>query len=255
MYLYIYDTFLNDKKFNQILTKIESRLNDLDIKGKICRLNLLKNLREIIEDSVEGGVNTIVAVGDDTTFSKIINCVINQEVIIGYIPVNKKSKIAEILGIPINEQACDILAQRIIKKIDIARINNQYFVDSAEINPRLNRGQKIKIKFKNFEITPIKNNIIRFCNLGALADNQGYKCNPSDGYLETIITPISKKWLWQAKKIEKQSVFPFTKVKIMAVNNPIVIKVDEQSIIKTPAEIEIIPQKLKIIVGSQRKFD
>lgn len=250
MYLYIYDSFLNNKKFNLILANIESRLNDLDIKGKICRLNLLKNLKEIISDSVKNGVNTIVTVGDDTTFSKIINCSMGLDVVIGYIPLIKNSKIAEILGIPPFEQACEILAQRIIKKIDLARINNNYFIDSAEIV-----DQKVKIKFNNFEITPIKNNLISICNLGVTASGRGYKCNPSDGYLEAVITPITKKWLFQAKKIDKQSVFPFTKIKITAINNPVMIKVDEQLLIKTPAEIEVIPNKLKIIVGSRRKFD
>lgn len=251
MYLYIYDIFLNNKKYNQILANIEGRLNDLDIKGKICRLNLLKNLKEIIDEAVKHGTKTIVAVGDDNTFSKIINYTINYEIVVGFIPMIKNSKIANILGVLPFEKACDIIAQRIIKKIDIGKINTYYFIDTAKIS-----NAKIKIKFKNFEITPLNNNYIFFCNLG-LSNNQNFYCNPTDGFLEAIITPYQKNLIFKTKKIEKQSIFPFTKIKVISLNEneSASILVDDQFNVKTPAEIEVLHGKLKIIVGGNRLFD
>jgi diacylglycerol kinase family enzyme len=251
MHLYIYDIFLNNQKYSQTLQKIEARLNDLDIKGRVCRLNLLKNVKEIIDDGVAGGVTTIVAVGNDSTFSKIINYAIQHEnIVIGYIPIEKNSKIADIFGLPTNEKACDIIAQRIIKKIDLGKINNMYFLDSAKVE-----NEKVKIKFNDFEITPLEHNIVSFCNLGALVDNQNHLCNPSDGYLEAIITPIKKSWFFSGKKAKNQSIFPFTKIKVLAVNDQASIRVDDQNIVKTPADIEILPKKLKVITSSDRKFE
>lgn len=248
MYLYIYENFLNNKKFSPILTKIEARLNELDIKGKVCQLNLLKNLKEIISENVLRGVNTIIAVGDDTTLSKVINYSIDLDVVIGYIPIEKESKIATIMGTLLNEKSCDVIAQRIIKKLDLGKINNLYFLDAVKIF-----DEKVKIKFKNFEITPLNNNQITFCNIGV--NNQQSHCHPNDGYLEAIITPIQKGWLFKAKKTEKQSVFPFTKIKVNSINEPVSITVDDKIIVKTPAEIEVLPNKLKFIVGSNRLFD
>lgn len=249
MYFYIYDIFLNNKKFNNILSKIETRLSDLDIKGKICRLNLLKNLKELLEDAKKNGIKTVVAVGDDSTFNKIINVAINLDLTVGYIPLIKTSKIAEILGILPFEGACDILAQRIIKKLDIGKINNYYFIDSAKII-----NENVIIKLNNFSITPLNNNHIYFCNLGVELLNYQYRCHPADGLLELIIIPEQKKLLFRTKKTAKQSMFPFTKIKVNAVNDQATITIDNKLVVKTPADIEIVPEKLKIIVGTNRHF-
>ena len=88
MYLYIYDSFLNHKKYSALLARIENRLADLEIKGKINRLNILKNMKEVIEDGIEQGVKTVVAVGDDQTFSKGGNIIADLDAALGSIPVN-----------------------------------------------------------------------------------------------------------------------------------------------------------------------
>jgi len=250
MYFYIYDIFLNDKKFNNILTKTEDRLADLDIKGKVCRLNLLKNLKELLVDAKKNGAKTVVAVGDDVTFNKIINAAIDLDLVVGYIPLVKNSKIAEILGIFPLEKACDILAQRIIKKIDLGKINNYYFINSAKIIK-----ENVIIKLNNFAITTLRNNQIHFCNLGVEALNFNYHCHPADGLLELIIVPEQKKFIFKAKKTEKQSVFPFTKLKVNSLNDQATILIDDKVMIKTPAEIEVVSGKLKVVVGSNRHFD
>jgi len=247
MYLYIYDTFLNNKKFNKLLIEIETRLNDLGIKGRFSRISLLKNIDETIKEAVRSDIKTVVAVGDDTTLSKVINFSMNHDITVGFIPVVKNTKISSILGIPYGVKACDVLAQRIIRKIDIGKINNQYFLNNAEVE-----DENIVIKFNGFNVTPINGNTVNFCNLGLI--NNDY-CNPSDGMLEVIITPHKKSGFFSQKGEVKKSIFPFTKIKVSSADSPVAIKVDNQNIIKTPAEIKIIPNKLKIITSSQRKFE
>ena len=46
MYYYLYDSRLNDKKYNNVIAKIETRLTDLGINGKINRLSFLKNINQ-----------------------------------------------------------------------------------------------------------------------------------------------------------------------------------------------------------------
>ena len=254
MYLYIYDSFLNHKKYFNTLSRIENRLADLDIKGKISRLNILKNLREVIEDAVDQGTKTIVAVGDDLTFSKIVNIIADLDVTLGLIPIDEKSKIAQILGIPAQENACEVLAQRLIKKIDLGKVNHQYFLDSATID-----NPDVTLEFGKYKISPVtKDSLVSICNLGFLSNNQSiYQkniSNPADGFLEAVVAPLKGGVFNKLKKAAKQSVFPFKKIKIGTVGDPATIIIDQQAISKTPAEISVAPNKLDVIVGSKRLF-
>ena len=62
MYFYFYDTFVSDKKNEQLLGKIENRLIELGINGRTEKLTVLKNMKELIEDAIKKGAHTIVAV-------------------------------------------------------------------------------------------------------------------------------------------------------------------------------------------------
>ncbi|MBT4209685.1 MAG: hypothetical protein HOE19_02095 [Candidatus Komeilibacteria bacterium] len=246
MYLYIYDSFLNDKKYADLLIKIEKRLTDLGIKGKIARLSILKNMKEMITDGVKEGVETVVAIGNAQTFAKVINVVADLDVALGLIPVNNDDEIAKILGIPPKVMACDVLASRIIKRIDLGKINNYYFVNTAQIE-----NGNVTIEYKDFKISPIteKSKITLYNFASGIANS-----SPVDGVLEAVITPI-KSSIFGKKKIE-ETVLPFTKIKIGSqAEEQVAILTDEQIIMKTPAEITVAPAKLKIIVGSDRRFE
>ena len=248
MYLYIYDSFLNDKKYTDLLIKIEKRVTDLGIKGNIARLSVLKNMKELITDGVKDGVETVVAIGDSKTFAKVINIVADLDVTLGLIPVDNDNQIAKILGIPPKVMACDILASRIIKKIDLGKINNYYFVNTAEIE-----NADVVIEYNDFKVKPetTKNRIALY---NFAADGISENSNPVDGVLEAVITPI-KSTLLGKKKIEG-TILPFTKIKIDSnAEEQVSILTDHQIITKTPAEITVVPEKLKIIVGSERRFE
>jgi diacylglycerol kinase family enzyme len=246
MYLYIYDSYLNQPKYAPLLSKIEQRVTDLDIKGRIARLSILKNLKELITDAVKDGVKTVVAIGDDQTFAKVINVIADLDVVLGLIPIDDKSKIAKILGIAPREFACDVVSGRIIKKLDLGKINNQYFMYSAEIV-----DAPVTITCDNFQISPTtERHTIQVCNFGQLIAAS----DPTDGKMEAIITPMRTGWTGSSKAITP-TILPFTKINInSAGDEPVTILTDEQMIMKTPAKIEIVPGRLKVIVGSQRSF-
>lgn len=248
MYLYIYDSFLNHKKYTDLLIKIEKRITDLGIKGKIAKLSVLKNMKELILDGVREGVQTVVVIGNSQSFTKVINIVANLDVTLALIPVENDSNIAKILGIPPGALACDVLASRIIKKIDLGKINNHYFIANAEIS----NGDVI-IEYDQFKIKPTTTqNRIAFYNLADPKTNVSSK--PIDGLLEAVITPI-KSTLFGKKPIP-ETVLPFKKIKIASnTEEQVAIVVDEEIIMKTPAEIAVSPAKLKIIVGSDRQFE
>ena len=247
MYLYIYDSFLSHQKYASLLAAIEQRVVDLDIKGKIARLSILKNTLELVRDAVRYGVTTVVAIGDDQTFAKIINIIAPLDVTFGIIPVDGKSKIARVLGVPPKELACEVIAARIVKKLDLGKINNYYFLSSAEIS-----NAKVSITCGSYTLQPTTElNTVRICNFGW--NKASATSDPTDGILEAIITPFIQKWL--TKKELEPTVLPFTKIRINSeVEGGAAILTDEQIILKTPADVEIAPHMLKVIVGTNRLF-
>ena len=248
MYLYIYDAFLSQPKYASFLAGVERRVTDLDIKGKIARLNILKNTKELITDAVKAGVTTVVAIGDDQTFAKIINVIAPLQVTLGLIPAENNSKIARVLGVPPREPACDVLAARIIKRLDLGIINNYYFLNTAEIT-----NAKISIDCDTYSVEPTTAmNVVRICNVGAFG-GEVYS-NPTDGILEAVITPIQQRWF--SKHSLKPTILPFKKIRINAEDEDgASILTDEQVILKTPADVRIAPGQLKVIVGSNRMFE
>lgn len=254
MYLYLYDYFLNDKKYNRLLAKIETRLTDLGIGGKIFRLSPLRNVEDLLNDEIKNGIKTIVVVGNDKSFSQVVNVAAKFDVVLGLIPVGPENKIAKTLGINSPDEACNIIAARITEKIDLGKINNTYFLSNITIN-----GGELTIECENkYKVTPQKQNEVSICNFRPLFASEmsqtGY-FNPKDGMLEILVRPLSNGfWQFFNKSNQiKNSVIPFKKLSIYS-KNSLSITTDGQRVLKTPVKIEIIPDKLKLIVGKDRLF-
>jgi len=248
MYLYIYDNFLTEKKYQSQLYKIENRLVDLGIKGRVVRLNILKNMAEVVEDGIKQGVKTVVVVGNDVSFSKIINIVANKNIVLGIIPVDNKSKIGKILGIPPLGAACEVLAQRIIKNIDLGKVGNYYFIDSAAIT-----NEDTTVHFSKYSIKPTHvTNIVSFNNLGvfAAAEETRFNFDPTDGQLELVINSSGD----SLKKGSELTILPFKEVRVECSQPGAFIIADQVTKLKPPVIVSVACKKLKTIVGNKRLF-
>lgn len=240
MYYYIYDSFLSDKKFSNVLAKIETRLTDLGINGKINHLSFLKNIHQILNEEIRRGVKTIVVVGNDRTLGQIINIVADLNITLGYIPIGSES-ISRLLRIPEGESACDVLSARIVKKIDIGKVNSYYFLTSIETG-----GQKMSLECDNnyFINLEEKDNIINISNLNIF---NRLKTLPNDEYLDLFIEHTEKKFL--RKSTSSTSRLVTKKIRLTSDKSVPILLIDEKKIIKTPAEVTVQPKKLKLIVG------
>lgn len=252
MYLYLYDSFLNHKKYGTTIARIETKLTDMGIGGKIIRLSPLRNLKELIAEEIGSGVKTVVVVGNDKTINEVVNAVTGQDVVLGIIPIGPDNTIATAMGIPTNEEACMTLAARIIINLDVGKINNAYFLSGvhvAESTVEIHCEQQYTVIPETSQAT------ITVCNIraGAASSHQG--TNPQDGLLEVSINQPNRRGLgfFQRKQSAGATLIPCKHV-IIKSKQPVSVVTDDLRVLKTPVTINVVPGALRMIVGKNRSF-
>jgi len=249
MNIFIYDSYLSEKKYSSSLSKIETRITDLGLNGKIIRLSLLKNVISSIDNEIKRGAKTLIAVGNNHTLNKVLNSLCSSNhpealnIPVFIIPVGKENnEIANNLGIDNFLNACEVLSSRRIEEINTVMANNNYFLSEAKINTV---GTKVEID-KNFtiEILDQGNIIINNLNLNNKIIPENISCSPTDDKIELFI---------QSKKEKKiKSVFSFKELIIESKNKNLILDRSEE--LKTPILLKISEKKIKLIVGKNRTF-
>jgi diacylglycerol kinase family enzyme len=252
MYQYIYDHYLSDKKYDKILAKIEARIIDLGIQGKINKITLLKNFETYVQEIAGKKPEALVIVGNDETVAKILNIVAEKELVLGIIPVGEPNVIARYFGIGKETAACEIISARKIKEIDLGKINGQFFMSSVEV---FGEGASVICNDK-FEIKALKDTEkIGIYNLCLEGDSEKF-FNPQDSALELISLPKETRGVFGFlnKKHLVESMIKVKKAKILSSPNSNSVLVDGHKTMKTPAEVTLADKKLRVIVGGERKF-
>lgn len=242
MYCYIYDTFLKEKKYQRLLIKIENSITAYGLNGKIRRLNLLSPVSEVVADELKHPIHTLVVVGGDELVTKVIDSLVGHDVTLGIIPIGPDNKIAKMFGLPNGEAACDILARRVIKKINLGKINDYFFIQRIAFPDK-----PFQIDCSGqFRIQPVGENDVSIYN-------QSLYCTgvpDRDMGLVVSVQPTQKKSLLGRGERDDRVGTKFVMKRIM-ISAPESIKllVDGQKVVKTPAVLESSPDNLKIIVG------
>ncbi|MDP2708815.1 MAG: diacylglycerol kinase family protein [bacterium] len=248
MNIFIYDSFLNQKKYDRLLARIETRITDLGLNGKISRLGMMTNIREAIGNELRRGAKTIIAVGNNKTVNQTLNSLAGQPVPLGIIPIGQEDNdLARGLGIESAEAACDILAARLVAKLDLGLADKTYFISSAAI---ANQGTIIDMnKSYTIETKGGGNIYVVNCANEKIDLPPKVKSRPDDGILELVINSQSGGFF---SKQQDQSIF---KIKKITVTNPKTqLILDGATAINTPAEITVAKKALTVIVGKNRKF-
>lgn len=245
MHVYIYDEYLNKPKYNRVINRLEIRLTDLGLNGKIIRLGGIKNIKATIQNEIKLGAKTIIAVGNNQTINKIIGAIIDTEIygdfqkktLLGLVPVGEDNSIASSFGIKNIDEACNILLARRIEKIDLGLVGNYYFLNQASIQ---SAGTTIEIDDYSLEIA--EKGEVRIINL--LSDQaEKIKSNPHDGKLDILIRTRKK----------DESVITVKKLKLSNPQEKLII--DGVFEVGTPVEIGIMRDKVNVIVGKDRMFE
>ena len=258
MYIYIYDNFVNQKKYESTLAKIETRITDLGLNGKITRLSIMSSLSDTIKSELKKGAKTIVAVGNDNTLNSAISALASfmpdnnfKKIPLGFIPVSKKNNtIAEHLGLNYNELACDMISARRIKTMDLGLVNNNYFLTQANITTK-NTIIEIDDTYSIEISKPGEINIINLPIIPSLPAS--FNINAQDDILDLFIkTKTNKNIFLNKKNSSEQSVFSFKKLNILNKYSSLIL--DNTVKIKCPATIKIANEKINLIVGKKQLF-
>jgi len=249
MNIYIYDSFLNQKKYDRWLARLETRLTDLGLNGKIFRLSLMRNIEDTVKNELKRGAKTIIAVGNNKTVNQIVNALYGQTTPLGIVPVGgENNDIAKSLGINSIDAACDILSARLLAKLNLGQANQTYFLGRATIE---NQGTVIDMS-EDYTVETAEKGLIHIFNLASLEIKlpAKVKVSPQDGVLELIINAQNNGNVFA--KQNDQSIF---KIKKVGINNPRAqLILDSTIALPTPVEIMVAKQALNVIVGKTRNF-
>lgn len=253
MYIYLYDNFLRHKKFDSTVKAMETRLTDFGIAGKIIRLQNFTNADAIIEEEIKEGAETIVIVGDDETFGHVLSRAAKRDVLFGFLPVGPNNAIAQVLGIPVGEDACDVLSKRRKVSLDVGWFNNRYFINQLHIP-----ASNIQIEYdEKFMVSVPKGKIeLVVCNLRPFTwkdiRQKEYRIHPQDGKLEAFLKPTLHTGFFKRKN-EDPSIFPFEEM-IVKSKTPFVVEADGKKSKEIKIKIKLSKSKIKMIVGKERHF-
>ena len=247
-YSIIYDLFINNNKYSKQTEQIERELLKLDIKAKINKLSLLNSLQAITKENVQQKIKTLIVVGDDTTFTNILDIVVPSTIVLGFIPIGNNNKISKMFGINDYMEACHIISQRIIKKINVGKINNFYFLENVTINPEKKPftlscdDDSFKINFQNnFQLIQIKNKL-------------GINETNNNKIILEIVPNKTNQFFSLNKTHYLNTKIPLKKI-IIKSEESIPLLIDSTKIIKTPVIIQASPEKLNLIVNRHNVED
>jgi hypothetical protein len=247
-YLYVVDEFLQTAKYAKELMRAENRLTDLGLGGRFCRLSPLRQPGELLGEEIRHGNATVVAVGNDATVGKILDAVIAGGATLGLLPWGQPSELAHELGYPPEIAACDILSARNIETVDLGQINGRYFIRQIRVenfSGALNGDG-------HYKITPRRAGTLQIRNLGGGKSAQ--RSDPRDGWLEAEISVETKTrwWPWRSGAV-RASQLRLQRATVEA-ERPQTILVDGWPLSGTKFNLQVCPQKLKVIIGKSRQF-
>ncbi|MBU2566827.1 hypothetical protein KKG46_04695 [Patescibacteria group bacterium] len=255
-YAYIYDDFLVDRRYQDILAALETRLASLGLSGRIGRLALFRSARELVEGFVDQGVQNIVIVGNDITLNKVMWFLPDLPVVVGYIPIAEPAHMAALLGIPVGLGACDVLGARLIETLDMGKLGDRYFLTEAVFE---NTTASLQVN-KNYKLSLIKGGNIIFRNLGGVTKDGYAMADARDGKLEVLIQPhyeknLKTKILDRIKSNKDNETRMFFENGEIVSKQPVEARADMFAVSGFEFKVSVIPNKLRMIVGRARRFD
>ncbi|MBD3281210.1 hypothetical protein GF391_00500 [Candidatus Uhrbacteria bacterium] len=254
-YAYIYDDFLTDRRYQDIVAALETRLAAMGLDGKIGRLALFRSAKELVEGFVNQGATNIIIVGNDDTLNKVMWFLPDLPVVVGYIPVAEPSDVAALLNVPKGLDACEAIGARLIESLDVGKLGDRYFLTQAVFK---NTTAKVRVN-NSYVLSLIGGGTIKVKNLGSITRGRYSPSDARDGFLEiTMIPPepadigsrlINRIW----NKQQKLTRIQVSEAEVIS-EQPVEAQADRFSVSGFKFTARAVPGKLKIITGRMRRL-
>lgn len=280
MYYYVLDQHnLPMEKFEKLQTELQGLLAEFKISGETSRVTPLRSVQDLVDTASQRGAKTLVACGSDDTFNLMLAALKGRDFTLGFIPFDENSHLAKILGIDSVFLGAKTIAARRIEKIDLAKIAGNYFISFLEFGvmshniKNASLWQNLKLlssEAKAFTIRIDDSYNVTINGMGGLVANirstssQGEKiANPTDGYLDLLILErLGKMQIIQYRKtiaegvlekVPSTTVIKCKKIQFLEPRGTNLTMLG-RVVAKFPSTVEIIPQRLRMIVGKNRTF-
>jgi diacylglycerol kinase family enzyme len=280
MYYYILDPqHIEQQKFERLQVELQGLLAEFKISGEMSRVTSLRSIQDLVETASERGTRTLVACGTDDTFNLMLSYLRGRDFTVGFIPLDEDSYLGKILGIDSLLTAVKTIAARRIERVDLATLGPSYFMSYVEFGITSSKlrnlswwnslkalsvpEHKLSIRIDNSYTMEIS------CLGGIVANSRSTSCNsdtianPTDGFLDLLVLEkLNKLDIIKYKdviaegcleKIPKTSVIKCRKVEFLEPRG-FPLTMAGRVFTKVPAAIEIIPRRLRLIVGKNRTF-
>lgn len=280
MYYYIFDQgSLPAEKYEQLQTQSTGLMAEFKISGETARVTPLRSISDLVDTASQRGAKTLVACGSDDTFNLMLAALKGRDFILGFIPFDENSYLAKILGLDSVFTGVKTIAARRLEKIDLAKIAGNYFISYLEFGVMSHNLKNVgwfsslrmlSVEPKNIQVRIDDAYNINLQALGGLAINTRSTssknkslANPTDSNLDLLIL----------EKLSKAEILKFHKIiaegRLEQVPKTTVIKCKKiefleprgmnltmlgRIVAKFPSTVEIIPQRLRMIVGKNRTF-
>jgi len=192
-------------------------------------------------------MKTVVIVGDDAAFTKMIQQVADQPITFGWVPVGQKTELAERFGLPYGAACASILSRRRVLSVDIGKLNQYFFLDYCHvplstITMSLDGAVSISAMQQRMEchvwnVPPQDKSVMP----------HGYSPSPFDRQLEIVLQPVAKRGLF-GSTMATPSIFPFREARLK-LDKAVTVEVDGHTYKESHITISLCPQQFKLIVG------
>ena len=236
MFFYLYDAVVLDKKYSSLLDRVESRVIELGINGRVERLSPLRNLKELISQAVKSDAHTIVVFGSDSTFLHAMQVVAHHDITLGFLPFGE-SQLGPLFGMLDPVEGCNNLSRRITKQLSLGKANQTFFL--SVVTAQLPRGTRLRC---NDQWTVVTQADTTECTL------------LNTGLLEVTLQPqLAAKGFLRKATPAHSTKLTVTKVHLEHPDNILPVLLDHTTTLKTPITFSIKPKAIKVIVGKYRQ--
>ncbi|HSW35393.1 MAG TPA: diacylglycerol kinase family protein, partial [Candidatus Limnocylindrales bacterium] len=146
---FIVNPIAGEGKAKSLLPKLKSNLNKSAVDYEIYITKGRLDAVEAAQSAVKDGFDIVVAVGGDGTVNEILNGLVGSDAILAAVHGGKGNDFATAVNMPRDiDAACADLLTAKVKKIDLGRVMDRYFINSvgigfdATVANRVNRGIK-----------------------------------------------------------------------------------------------------------------